>query len=120
MQQLLSLFNLSQNEKTIYETLFYGGLMSASQISKKANLSRTSSYDLLKNLISSGLISETTKLGVKMYTIQPPEKINLLLEEKQKSITNAGQELDYLQQIYNSQRKSMKPRLQLFEEDLAG
>jgi len=113
--QLFSLLNLRSIEIKLYEALFYGGTMSASQIARQINISRTSVYDLLEHLITTGLVTETLKGGLKMFVIQPPEKIQLLITEKEKEILIAKQELTNLRENYNNKRQSIKPQLQLFE-----
>lgn len=115
IKQLLSLFSLREIEVEIFKELFYGGVMSASKLAKQVNISRTSIYDLLKKLLQIGLISETMKDGVKMFVVQPPEKIHLLIKEKEKEIDKAKQEFKGLQKEYQNNCKILQPRLQLFE-----
>ena len=47
IEALLSLFNLRDIEVEAYKTLLAGGLLSASEIARQMNVSRTSVYDLL-------------------------------------------------------------------------
>lgn len=115
MKNLLSLFGLRPLEINLYQTLFAEEAMSASNLAKKAGISRTSAYDLLNRLIEAGLVTETQKAGVKLFSVLPPEKIQLLLSEKQKELSQAEKALQNLQQLYAGQRKSLTPRLQLFE-----
>lgn len=115
VKQLLAIFNLREIEADIYQQLFYGGQMSATQIAKQSGISRTSVYDLLDNLIERGLILETLKGGMKMFGVLPPEKIQLLIEEKEKSIILAKTALKDLQSEYKQNNKNSRPRLQLFE-----
>ena len=115
IDKLLSLFNLRKIELNLYETLFYEGILSASQLAKHIGVSRTSVYDLLERLMQIGLIIETQKGGVKMFVIQPPEKIHLLIKEKEKEITIAKNVLEELQKDYQNKQKTVKPQLQLFE-----
>lgn len=115
IRKILSLFNLREIGIDLYEKLFYGGTMSASVLAKQAGISRTSVYDLLKRLIDAGLVIETIANGVKAFTIQSPEKLNLLLEEKQKTISQAQELLPEIQSIYQQRQGPIKPRLQVFE-----
>ena len=50
-----------------------------------------------------------------MFYIQPPEKLQLLLAEKEKEIILAKSGLTMLQADYLKQNKTAKPKLQLFE-----
>lgn len=115
MKQLLSLFNLRPIERHLFDTLFYGGQMSASQLAKHAEISRTSAYDLLERITELGLVTETQKAGVKMFNTVSPEKIELLLKEKHNTLQTAQQELEYLKQAHQKKTKTQKPRLLLFE-----
>lgn len=115
IKELLSLFDLREIEIELYEKLFYGGMMSASELAKQANISRTSVYDLLERLIKAGLVAESLKSGMKMFLVQPPEKINLLLEEKEKAIVSAKDKIEDLKKDYDNNHKLIKPRLQIFE-----
>jgi len=115
LTQLLSLFGLREIEMKLYETLFYGKEMGASELAKQTNISRTSVYDLIKRLKDEGLVTESQKNGVAFYSIQPPEKLQLLLAEKEKGILLAKSGLSLLQTDYLKQTKTAKPKLQMFE-----
>jgi len=115
IKKILSLFGLREIEINLYEKLFYGGQMSASILAKQVGISRTSVYDLLKWLIDIGLIVETTANNAKSFVVQPPEKLKLLLEEKEKAISQAQQLLPEIQNIYQQRKGAIKPRFQVFE-----
>jgi len=112
---LLSIFNLRKIELDLYQKLFYSGQMSATQLAKQTEISRTSVYDLLDRLIEIGIVLETQKGGVKMFSACPPEKLHLLIEEKEEKLKKAKKALDVLQLEYLSQKTSSKPRMQIFE-----
>jgi len=115
IRKILSLFGLREVETDLYEKLFYGGTMPASVLAKQVGISRTSVYDLLKRLIDIGLIIETTNNNAKSFVVQPPEKLKLLLEEKEKAIAQAQQLLPEIQNIYQQRKGPTKPRFQVFE-----
>ena len=115
MKDILTLFNLRPLEIKVWENLFYGGQMGASALAKKSGISRTSVYDILDELVALGLVIESQQLGIKMFAVQPPAKIRLLVEEKEKGIASAMKSLDQLAAIYKSGQVSAKPRMQLFE-----
>jgi HTH-type transcriptional regulator, sugar sensing transcriptional regulator len=115
IKQLLKLFNLREIEIQIYESLFYQGMMSATQIAKQVGLSRTSVYDLLDKLIEVGLISEIIKTEMKMFAVLPPEKLEILIAEKQKKIKNAQETIKQLKLVYDEQEKTAKPNIKIFE-----
>lgn len=115
LTQLLSLFGLREIEMKLYEALFYGKEMGASELAKQAGVSRTSVYDLIKRLKDEGLVIESQKNGTAVFSIQPPEKLQLLLAEKEKELILAKSGLAMLQTDYLKQNKTAKPKLQMFE-----
>ncbi len=115
ISQLLSLFGLREIEIKLYEALFYGGEMGASELAKQAGISRTSVYDLITRLKDEGLIIESQKGGVAIFSVQPPEKLRLLLAEKEREFILAKSSLSRLQADYLKQNKTARPKLQLFE-----
>jgi len=115
LTQLPSLFGLREIEMKLYESLFFGKEMGASELAKQAGVSRTSVYDLIKRLKDEGLVIESQKNGTAMFSVQPPEKLQLLLAEKEKELVLAKSGLAMLQTDYLKQNKTAKPKLQLFE-----
>lgn len=114
LKQLLNIFNLREIEKELTEKLFEAGPLGASELAKKVGISRTSIYDLLDKLIKIGLVFQTLDRGVKKFCIQKPEKIKLLLEEKQKNISSAQDVLKNIEQEYQNKNFLLKPNLQLY------
>ncbi|MFA6322826.1 MAG: helix-turn-helix domain-containing protein [Candidatus Buchananbacteria bacterium] len=112
--KILALFNLRPIEAELFQQLFNSGQMTANELAKQAGISRTSVYDLLKKLLEAGLVSETLKGSTKVFIACPPERIQLILEEKQKDIMAANSELEILKQTYQNQKKSLTPKLQLY------
>jgi len=115
IKKLLSIFNLRDIEIEVYKILLENGQLGATEVAKKASISRTSVYDLLDKLIEVGLVSETQKMGQKFFTIQPPEKLKLLIEEKEAEINQAKKLTDDLADYFYKNKKSVKPKLQLFD-----
>lgn len=115
IKKLLELFGLRAIEVRVYEELFAGGMQTASVLAKRIGISRTSVYDLLERLIEVGLVAETIRNRTKEFMIQPPEKIQILIEEKEKGLVEAKGIIQDLEQVYGQKRFSIKPRLQLFE-----
>lgn len=115
LKKILEPFGLRDIESKLYEELFLGGPQGASEVARRVGISRTSVYDLLERLIEAGLIIETLQAGTKKFIIQPPEKIQLLIIEKEKILNDAKRAAEELQQTYKQKQISAKPRLQLFE-----
>lgn len=115
IKKLLDLFGLRDIEARLYEELFRGGIMAASELARRVGISRTSIYDLSERLIEVGLVAETLQGGTKKFIVQPPEKIQLLIAEKEKVLSDAKRAALELQKTYDQKSVSAKPRLQLFE-----
>lgn len=115
IDQILNLLRLSPLEKEVFGVCWQSGTMGATAIAKKAGVSRTSVYDILDSLIKAGLIVESQKNAIKIFTAQKPEIIELLIEEKQKEVAMAKNALAIFKNEYYFKSTPAKPRLQIFE-----
>jgi len=115
INKILDLFNLQPLEKEVFLTALENGPTGATTLAQKAGIKRTAIYDLLENLIKAGLIVESQKNNIKIFTVQKPEIIELLIEEKQKNILTAKNVLAEFKDAYYHKHSTTKPRLQLFE-----
>lgn len=88
---------LSSNESKIYITLLRLGEAKAGQISKKSHINRTTTYDLLDNLLKKGLIKYRVKNNVKWYECANPESLMEIVEEKRNCVKNI---LPFLKEVY--------------------
>ena len=61
------------------------------------------------------MIVESQKGGVAIFFVQPPEKLQLLLAEKERELILAKSNLATLQADYLKQNKTARPKLQMFE-----
>ena len=113
--QILNLFNLRPLEKGVFRVCLESGMIGATALAKKAGISRTAIYDILENLLKYGLIIESQKGGIKVFAVQKPEIIELLIDEKQKEVLAAKLALPTLKTEYYADGKIFKPRLQIFE-----
>jgi sugar-specific transcriptional regulator TrmB len=106
----LEQFDLTQTESKIYVLLLKLGSVKASDIIKKAQLHRTTVYDVLERLIEKGLVSVIEKDDIKYFEAAPPakfldkieeEKNNLI--EKEKTIKNIVKDLEKIKNITTKQ-----------------
>lgn len=115
-EQLESL-GLQTNETKVYLALLELGQGTVSDISKTAQLNRTTGYDVLERLAVYGLASRTT-LGNKrtMYVAEVPNRLKQFLENKKhqadRRLAESGEILADLQNIY---KKENKPVIKFFE-----
>lgn len=115
INKILDLFNLQPLAKEIFLVALENGPTGATTLAQKVGVKRTAIYDLLENLIKAGLIVESQKNNIKIFAVQKPEIIELLIEEKQKNILTAKSALTELKNTYYTKNSATKPRLQLFE-----
>lgn len=115
IDQILNLFNLRPLEKEVFQVCLESGMIGATTLAQKTGISRTSVYDILDSLLKTGLIIESQKGGVKVFAVQKPEIIEMLIEEKQKEVLAAKSALPTLKTEYYASGNLVKPRLQIFE-----
>ena len=110
-------FGLEDKEAKIYlSTLELGG-ESVLQIAKKAKLNRVSTYDALRTLTNTGLISSFTKGKRVHYRAANPDRLGYLLNKQKHDITRAEKSLKKLMPELSSffNNKDNKPRVTYYE-----
>ena len=110
-------FGLEDKEAKIYlSTLELGG-ESVLQIAKKAKLNRVSTYDALRTLTNTGLISSFTKGKRVHYRAANPDRLGYLLNKQKHDITRAEKSLKKLMPELSSffNNKDNKPRVIYYE-----
>jgi len=115
LNKLLSLFHLKEIEKELFERIFDRGQVSASELARQSNITRTSVYDYLKHLKEQGLIAQILKRGVRIFISESPEKIQLLIEEQEKQVETAKEALPLLREGFEKTRFVTMPQLRVFE-----
>jgi len=113
--KILDLFNLRTLEKDVFCVCLELGSSGATALAQRAGITRTAVYDVLECLKKKGLIIESQKGGTKVFSVQKPEAIELLVDEKQKEVMNAKDALTQFKEEYSTSQKIVKPRLQIFE-----
>ena len=115
-EQLQNL-GLQKHESQVYLALLELGQGTVSDISKAAQLNRTTGYDVLERLSLYGLAGRTTQ-GMKktMYIAEPPHRLKQYLENKkhqaERRVEESGEVLLELQNFY---KKENKPVIKFFE-----
>ena len=106
LQDSLVEIGLSSKEAGVYLALLELGKGTVSQISRKANINRTTGYDILDSLSSKGLVSISGKEPKQEYSAEKPERLeNFIAHEIQKKheslrmIESLIPELDVLHNI---------------------
>jgi len=115
LQGLLSLFQLKPVEMELFARILENGTITATELARLANITRTSVYDYLVRLKDSGLITQTLKNGVGKYAIEQPEKIQLLLNEHSEALLVAQEAIADLKDAHGLIQAKSKPQFQLCE-----
>ncbi len=76
LEQSLIEIGLSNKEAGVYIALLLLGHGTVSQISRSANINRTTGYDILDSLLAKGLISISGKEPKQEYTAESPESLD--------------------------------------------
>jgi len=104
---------LQPNEAVIYMALLELGKGTVAQISYKANLNRTTGYDILERLCLHGLANRTSIGGKKRtYLAEPPHRLRQYLENKKRSAERRLEELkDVLPDLQSLYKTDLKPTI---------
>lgn len=112
----LQAIGLKEDETKTFVFLLENPEQTAGVIAKKTGLSRPSLYGFLKNLQEKGLVVQSQKNGVKVFSTASQEKIQIVFDEHVKEITNAKNAVfDAFSEIQKGKKPASTPRLQLFE-----
>lgn len=79
---------LNESEANLYLAALELGESTISELATKSGLTRSSCYDGIKELISNGLLSVVRMGTKKIYRAENPDKLLLLLKEKEEMIAS--------------------------------
>lgn len=82
LEQSLINIGLSKKEADVYIALLLLGHGTVSQISRKANINRTTGYDILDSLSTKDLVSISGKEPKQEYTAEAPENLNKFINQE--------------------------------------
>ncbi|MBI5392975.1 hypothetical protein HZA96_03835 [Candidatus Woesearchaeota archaeon] len=97
-QQVLQSFGLTEAEVKLYLMLLNLGEATASELSIKTNTNRTFTYDRIKKLLDTGLISFVIKDNKKYFKAAEPSQLVAILNEKLEQVKTVLPELEKLKQ----------------------
>ena len=114
--QKLTKFGLSQHEAQIYSALLELGSAPVTEISKLAQLNRTTGYDILERLCLYGIANRTVIGSKRFYIAEPPVRFKQFMENKKRQADQRLQMVDEilpdLQSLYKTE---LKPVIKFFE-----
>lgn len=110
IRNTLEQFGLYGKRADVYLSALELGSASVIEIAKKAGIKRTTCYDILMDLQTEGLISETSKGKKRLFVGEDPEKIQRNLKNKERLFAEI---LPQLQSIHNV--RGAKPKIRFYE-----
>lgn len=109
-EKALKQFGLNQKQAQIYLATLELGSAPVNKIAKKAGIPRSSSYDVLEELVKMGVASQMTKKKIKYFAVEDPKKIVNLAKQRADALESA---LPGLNAIYGLAKK--RPQVRFFQ-----
>lgn len=117
IQTLLKSYGLSDKEVAVYIALLELGPSPVRAVAAKSKVNRGTTYDILKALMTEGLVSYFNKATKQYFSVEPPEKIITALAAKQDKLEQikkqVAESLPDLKSLY--EREGGKPQVRLYE-----
>lgn len=117
LQEIFETLGFKEEEVKTYLSLLDSGPKTAGDLAKIMGMPRPTLYGYLERLMGSGLVSQSSRQGIKVFAAEPGERIRILyrkkimeLRRKEKSLDDILPELEK-----RSSMKLMRPRMQFFE-----
>ena len=114
----LQKFGFSQKEAQIYvATLELGIASPVSTIAKRANINRTTAYDILEELVQKGIVITNSGKTYRYYEALPPIKLTAYLKEQSEKYARLAQEADEIIPELNTHYHALsgRPRVYFYE-----
>jgi sugar-specific transcriptional regulator TrmB len=93
IQAILKRFGLSEKEISVYLALIELGPSPVRSISLKSKVNRGTTYDILKSLISLGVVAYYNKESKQYFVAEPPENLLSAISNKQKELTEIKEDV---------------------------
>ena len=117
IQDIFETLGFKEEEVKTYLSLLDAGSLSGGELAKKIGMPRPTVYGYLEKLVSGGLVTQSMRRGVKIFTAEPGDRIRQLyrrkiedLRIKEKALDNVIPELEK-----RAGMRFMRPRIQFFE-----
>ena len=110
IEEAFSSYGFSDKERRIYLAILELGTTTANSISEKADVNRSTTYDILKSFLERGIASKVLKGKTAYFEVASPERLVALLDEKKAKFEAVMPELKLMRQMVVE-----KPTVQVFE-----
>lgn len=106
----LNEFGLTGNKAKVYLALLEVGHGSIIDIAKKAHLPRTTTHEIVQQLLELGLLSYTSRGKRSEYIAEKPKKLAEIMDERRKKIAKIIPQLDLL-----CSSRGLRPKVRFYE-----
>ncbi len=100
VENLIKKIGLTKNEENVYKALIKFGSKSTLELSKQLKLGRTVVYNSITKLVENMLVVEIIEKNDKVFEINTPECLNLLVEEKKRRLRKFEQEITRINRFF--------------------
>lgn len=108
LEKVLESIGLTKNESLVYIALLQIGTSKTGGILKKSKLNSGKIYEILENLKTKGLVSESIINNIKYFTAAPPSEILEYMQEKREAIQQQENSLKSILPDIEKLRSSLK------------
>lgn len=117
--QHIETLGFSHKESLIYVALLDLGRGTATEISKKTGINRTTVYDIVEELERTGLVAQLGGVKKKTYRPEPPEKLPVILEKKAARLRDMAKQSEGLVSMLQTvaAKTPNKPKIKVYEGD---
>lgn len=117
IRQTLEGFGLSTNEVAVYLLLLKLGSSAASRIADHADMPRSTAQFTCQQLTKQGLLRMVKKANSYIFTAEPPEKLELLIQRQQEELQEKEERLHRIIGDLKAMQNpySIAPKVQFFE-----
>lgn len=110
IKQILQNLKLSQKEVEVFLGLLKLGKGTAARISRESGITRTHIYDIVKDLISKGLVSEIEERGVKTYEAVDHAGLLAFVSREQKELQKMEKKIGQMASEFNALQVGAKQK----------
>lgn len=115
--QHIEILGFSRKESLVYVALLDLGRGTATEISKKTGINRTTIYDIVSELEKIGLVVQVAGVKKKTYRPEPPEKLPVILEKKAAQLREMAKQSEGLVSMLQTVAAKIpnKPKIKVYE-----
>jgi HTH-type transcriptional regulator, sugar sensing transcriptional regulator len=107
LEKVLANFGLTEKQAQVYLACLELGSAPVNDIARKAQVARSTCYDLLETLRNQGIASTFIKKKTRYYSVEDPQKLVSLARDR---ATNLSESLPQLEALYGLARERPKVR----------